>query len=680
MPFRARWLWIICVLWIPVQAAPRFSFHVIGDNPGGWSELLSSIGLTAGAGDGASVIVAPHGTDLPYAEWAARVEHGVILIVEGESPLAAAFGFRVSAEATPAGIASLHSVTVRSVEDLRAPDLRIVWEKALDLPVIEIPAEARIFARERWQKAPLIAGYRKGEGAVLWVAAPPGPRGYERFPYLPQALLDLGLEPPFRSTRLWAFFDSAYRARVDVDYFARRWRAAGIGALHVAAWHFWERNPQSDEYLRRLIDACHRNAIQVYAWLELPHVSEAFWDQHPEWREKTALQQDAQLDWRKLMNLTNRHAFAAVSAGTRDLLAHFDWDGVNLAELYFESLEGHENPARFTPLDTDVRREFQETAGFDPLDLFTAQSPRYWQKNAPGLARFLEFRAQLAQRQQTEWIAQIEDLRRLKPQLDLTLTHIDDRFDTSMREKLGADAARVLPLLAQHDFTFLIEDPATVWNLGPQRYPQIAARYAPLTPSQDKLAIDVNIVDRYQDVYPTKQQTGAELFELVHVASSSFPRVALYFEASIARWDFQLLASAAAAVERAGQVNGKLVVESRRGVGVPFKGPALVDGKPWPIAGDDALWLMPGPHVIEPAPPAQAPPMRVLDFNGDLKMAIVTPQGIEFAYQSSARAMALLEHVPAKLQIDGVERTPEMVGNVVLLPRGQHLVNLTARR
>ena len=321
MRFPASCLWIACALWFPVRAAPRFSFHVMGDDPGGWPELLSSIGLTRGAGGGASVIVAPRGTDLPYGEWSARVEHGVILILEGESPLAAAFGFRAGAQAgKPVSNVAVPSVTVRSIEDLRAPDLRIVWEKALDLPLVAVPADARVFARERWQKAPLIAGYRTGEGAVLWVAAPPGPRGYERFPYLPQALLDLGLEPPFRSTRLWTFFDSAYRARVDVDYFAQRWRAAGISALHVAAWHFWERDPHSDEYLRRLIDACHRNAIQVYAWLELPHVSEAFWDQHPEWREKTALQQDAQLDWRKLMNLTNRDAFAAVSSGARDRL------------------------------------------------------------------------------------------------------------------------------------------------------------------------------------------------------------------------------------------------------------------------------------------------------------------------------------------------------------------------
>ena len=102
----------------------------------------------------------------------------------------------------------------------------------------------------------------------------PGPRGYERFPYLPQALADLGLTAPFRSARLWAFFDSAYRSRVDLDYFAPRWRKAGIAALHVAAWHYWEPDPQADEYLRHLIDACHRNGIQVYAWIELPHVSD----------------------------------------------------------------------------------------------------------------------------------------------------------------------------------------------------------------------------------------------------------------------------------------------------------------------------------------------------------------------------------------------------------------------
>src|ERR1035441_9155339 len=103
-----------------------------------------------------------------------------------------------------------------------------------------------------------------------------------------------------------------------------------------------------------------------------------------------------------------------------------------------------------------------------------------------------------------------------------------------MRDAVGADAEGVLPLLDSRSFTFLIEDPATVWHLGPERYTAIAHRYrrppspppppgpphradapppvCPLRPDPypptaepyralpshpDKLAIDVNIVDRY---------------------------------------------------------------------------------------------------------------------------------------------------------------------------------------
>jgi hypothetical protein len=575
---------------------------------------MSSIGLVEG-GDG--VVVAPAGT--PVSDWASRVERGTILVLEGDSPLAASFGFVPSAK----------RVMAASVEDVHAPKLKIVWEKQISLAVFDLPKEARMFARERWSGAPLIAGFRRGAGAVLWVAASPGARGYERFPYLMQALGDLGLEAPFRSGRLWAFFDSAYRARVDLDYFAPRWRAAGIGALHVAAWHYW---------------------------VELPHVSEKFWDEHPEWREKTALGQDAQLDWRKLMNLTNRDAFRAVAAGMKDLIGRFDWDGVNLAELYFESLEGVDNPARFTPWNDDVRAAFSKSAGSDA-----------WRTPA-----FLEFRAELARKAQEEWIGVVEETRRAKPHLDLTLTHVDDRFDTSMREKIGADASRVLPMLSSHDFTFLIEDPATIWNLGPARYPQIAARYKPLTGAQDKLAIDINVVERYQDVYPTKQQTGIELFELVHTASAAFPKVALYFENSILRQDWALLGSAASTVTRAERSGGKMIVDSLRGLGVPWTGSATVDGRLWPVAGDNVVWLPRGGHVVEAS--AQRAPLRVLDFSGELKSASVVGGGVEFAYQSSSRAMAWVERRPRRVEIDGVEAPVEWVGDVAMLPRGQHIV------
>ncbi|MGB9455310.1 MAG: hypothetical protein WCB12_04665 [Bryobacteraceae bacterium] len=642
-------------------AAPLPYYCVLNADAGAWPEILSSIGLVRQPANLAHVFVARTGTPAS-TEWNQRVDQGAIMILEGESSLAEMFGFR----------RGNGSAKVGSLTDVHRPGLAIVWEKGLELPVFELPEGATVFARERWTGAPMMAGMRRGAGILLWLAVPPGARGYERFPYLLQALTDLGMERPFSSARLWAFFDSAYRSRVDLDYFAARWRASGVAALHVAAWHFWEPDPEQDAYLKNLIAACHREGILVYAWLELPHVSEKFWLDHPAWREKTAILQDAQLDWRKLMNLTNRDCFRAASDGTAALMKRFDWDGVNLAELYFESLEGMGNPARFTPMNDDVRREFRARAGFDPIDLFAGRS-----RDDAARKQFLDYRAELTQRMEEEWLGALGSLRLEKPYLDLVLTHVDDRFAGGMREAIGADAARVLPLLDTRSFTFLIEDPATVWNLGPQRYQAIADRYRAITSHRDKLAIDLNIVDRYQNVYPTKQQTGTELFELVHNAAHNFDRVTLYFENSLLTPDLGLLPSAAATVGRVERIGPKLVVESAHGVGVPWHGPALVDGQPWPIRDAETVWLPAGAHSIETAPADSGP--RLLRLNGDLKAArSIGPHSIEFSYQSAARAIAVFDGAPRTLEIDSIPATADRAGpNTLLLPRGQHIVTLT---
>jgi hypothetical protein len=650
---------LLCASLAASAGLPYFS--VLTDDAGAWPDILSSIGLEKQPAGVSRIFVARTGANASV-EWPSRVEHGAILILEGESSLAALFGFRRS---------SREPVRVQSLVDTHRSTLPIIWEKGLELPAFDIPETAEVFARERWTGAPMMAGIRRGAGAVLWVAAPPGDRGYERFPYLLNALADLGLEAPFRTARLWAFFDSAYRSRVDVDYFAARWRKAGIAALHVAAWHNFEADPEGDTYLKKLIEACHREGILVYAWFELPHVSEKFWALHPEWREKTAVQQDAQLDWRKLMNLTNRECFRAVSAGVRSLVGRFDWDGVNLAELYFESLEGIANPSRFTPLNTDVRALFQKDAGFDPMELFAARTDDASRK------AFLEFRAGLARRMQEEWLGELDESRRAKPHLDIVLTHVDDRFDPGMRDAIGADAARVLPLLDTRSFTFLIEDPATVWNQGPERYPAIAERYRALTPHRDKLAIDLNIVERYQNVYPTRQQTGTELFQLVHRAAASFPRVALYFENSLLPPDLKLLPSAAAAVTRMEHLGTKTVVDSVGGVGIPWKGGARVDGELWSAQDAETLWLPSGPHAVEPVAAPDGP--RLAYLNADLKAARVAgANSLEFTYQAGARAIAILNRTPRKLQVDGVDEPLQLAGPMtVLLPRGQHVVTLT---
>jgi hypothetical protein len=650
---------------LPVLATLKGGYTISGDDPGPWPKIFASVGFLSGPGLPANVFVVRGGAPVSAQELLPKVEQGGFLILEGQSELAATLGFKASEQ----------HVVVRSVVDSRSPKLEIVWEKALEIPRFETPAGSVVFATERWTGAPLMAAIRRGNGSVLWIAAPPGEQGYERFPYLLQALADLGLDAPVRSRRLWAFFDSAYRSRVDLDYFAARWKKSGISALHVASWHYWEPDAERDAYLKKLIEACHKQAILVYAWVELPHVSEQFWADHPEWREKTAILQYAQLDWRKLMNLRNPAAAAEVEKGARRLLTAFDWDGVNLSELYFESLEGAANPARFTPMNDDVRKEFQAKTGIDPLDLFKTPDPAK-------LKAFLDFRAGLAGELQEHWMGVMESLRQTKPDLDVVLTHVDDRFDTRMRDLIGADAGRVIPMMERRNFTFLVEDPATIWNLGPQRYPQIAARYQPLVAgipgAAQKLAIDINIVERYQDVYPTKQQTGAELFQLVHAAAQAFPRVALYFENSILAPDQGLLPAAAASVTQMEESGGLLAVRCTQDAGIAWQGPAKVDGKPWPVRDGETVWLAAGAHTIQGG--AQEPAARILSFNGNLHSAGWAGNALEFSYESSSRAMAVLNVRPRLVEVDGESLDGVILESgkdfVLTLPRGQHLISL----
>jgi hypothetical protein len=69
---------------------------------------------------------------------------------------------------------------------------------------------------------------------------------------------------------------------------------------------------------------------------------------------------------------------------------------------------------------------------------------------------------------------------------------------------------------------------------------------------------------------------------------------------------------------------------------------------------------------------------HILDFNGNLHTARATANGLDFSYQNNARAIAVLDFQPNRIEIDGVET--KFTDKVLMLPRGQHLVVLEATR
>ncbi len=619
------------------------SFETVGAAPG-WESVLRSLGQVPVQDGQARVVVLMDPGQWSVAAVQARLAAGALVVIEGHSLLAEALGI-VRGEGV---------VKLRQIRDVASPELPVVWAQEEELTSARLGEGWQVRAQDRWSDTAVMAIRKVGRGAVLWTATGIGASGYERYPFLPQALVASGLEARMEGKGLWAFFDAGYRQRVDLPYLVAQWKRAGIGAIHVTSWQFDGATAERAEWLAKLIALCHKNLIQVYAWVELPHVSERFWQQYPECRERTATGMEASLDWRRLVNLVNPRCGDLAEASVMSLLRSFDWDGVNLGELYFESLEGHENPARFTPFNEDVRAGYRKLHNREMLDDLRGA----W------LPQLLEYRANLAAQLQSDWLSKLETLRRDKPDFDIVLTHIDDRFDTRMRDALGADAARLLRGTEGLGTGFLIEDPATVWHLGPARYREIRKRYEGLTKEPERLSIDLNIVDRYQDVYPTRRQTGAELMQLVHEAAASFEQVALYFEYSLRPVDLPLLGMAAARVVAWKELDGKVELSLGGPARLRWQGAARVNGILWPLTDGEAILLPAGKWLVEKA--EEMPALRIRDTS--VKLMRVSQSGSFYIidYESRTAGVMLVENQ------SGVER--------VLVPRGKGSFRLSAKQ
>ena len=470
------------------------------------------------------------------------VENGGNVIVDGRNRVSDAFGF----SPRDSGFNTSRMLDAYFPEDT----LRLsAAETAMRFTASD---DDEVLCRDALSNEPVVVGRTFGMGKVIYFGLlfdPLSTGGYSRFPFLMQYVWKvLHLRPILKRDALEMYFDPGFRQRDDPDSLVQRWERYGIKIIHAAGWH---QHPTWSYNYTRLIEACHARGMLVYAWLEPPHVSEKFWQQYPQWREVNYLGERIPPQWRYLEALTDSACLEKVKNEYAGFLNAYDWDGVNLAELCFESDRGHRNPRLYTPMHPSARKEFNAKYGFDPASLFDAGSPLFWKQNHKALNRFERYRAQTVARLHEEFLRMIDSVRAGKSRFDVVVTAFDDLGSPELRSYFGSDVRTLLKLQKQYTFTLQIEDPQSRWSGDPRRYERIGRRYKALVPKNRTVMLDLNILEfRGPDrpnPFPTRIQTGTECYQMVSTAAASADRFTIYSESTLRADDLPLLPFAASA-------------------------------------------------------------------------------------------------------------------------------------
>lgn len=637
-----------------------------------------------------AVIVIPHDSIMDnrtLARLTNWIGKGGRAIIEGRSAIAENLGFQFTRR----------SVRAKQLQDVAEPDVPIECVNPFDVEFFKPPPNNLTLVQSASGDQPFAVAAHVGAGTVIYLAASLDPEtamGYVRYPFLMLHLRQqFGLEAPVTADGAEFYFDPGYREGAPLEEIVTGWKNEGVRAIYAAAWHFW---PSFTYDYDTLIRLCHQNGIAVYAWIELPFVSPRFWEAHPEWREKTATGLDAQIGWRQFMNFCDDDCRAAAMKWMDNLLNMHDWDGVNIAELNFDTKDGLKDPAGYVPMNDACRAQFQKQAGFDPIRLFDAQSPYHWKKNAAALARWTKFRTNLTR----DWLAEV--LERVgRHKLDTIVTALDSFSVPRVVEKNGCDSRDAIALMERYPFTLQVEDSEEMWGESPNRYLQFGEVYRKLVRDPSRLMFDINIVkERLPGKAPTAQAAGVEFALTARAAATAGNgRVAIYSEASVLENDRALLPSILGSGARVSVDGGATTIESTRAVSYRFpyvekrhrwwnllqrnqverRWPIpKVDGQPWFYGTNGRMLLGAGKHrftYINASPGYET--VWVKNITAPFTSLVGTKNGFAMDYDSPRRSWLTMSQCPSKVLCDG-EVLPEDVVQpqgkdwLVRLPPGRH--------
>ena len=584
---------------------------------------------------------------------------------------------------------------IQLIRDSYFPEEFISWKYSQLVNKFDYTDDDEIFCEDAITNLAVAIGRKYGQGKIIYFNTafdPNTPYGYGNYPYAMVYVKNyLQLSPVVKRENLSVYFDPGLRQRISVETLIKAWVRQGIRIIHVAGWHQYAK--YNYEY-QRVIGLAHANGMLVYAWLEPPQLNQKFWEKHPQWREKNYLNKDVRPSWRYPLALTDTQCLNAVISEYIKFIKAYDWDGVNIGELYFEAGKGFDQPKWFTPMNPSACKEFNDIYGFDMKEIFDPSSIFYWKQNPEAKEDVINYRMGKVTSFHDQILRAITDYAKTKSGFVVIVTFLDTYFSPEMKEYLGINSDSILKLQKKYGFIIQPEDPQNKWSTEPSRYIEFGKYYEKKIKDSSKLLIDLNILTfrKKQEVtpFPTLLQAGIESYELINSASIGAPGFTVYSEATTNPQDLSLFQYASSSsviykfTENGYEVNSpySFVLQLPKNIKV-----ISVDGETATGYRDNNFFIPAGKHSID-CHPGNIPGFstvnlqpQLLSFTGNVMDIDYDMRKVNFDYESTDKALVALNSKPTEVKVDGQSYNFKLLkGNdcfSLYLPIGKHFVEIT---
>ncbi len=598
------------------------------------------------------------------------VSKGGNLSIVGPVSIAQAFGFEFGNE-----------IEVKGVIESMNGELEVNWPAPVYYQPVLPEDTLDIYTLFKENKGIAAAGRTYGLGKVYYTADvfySFDAQEIVLFPYIMNNMTEfLDIKPIKRIDDVRVYMDWGFNYAADPKEIVDLLSDGGVSEVHLSAWYDIGR---VRNFYEEFIKLCHTKGILVYAWFELPMVTQEFWNDNDAVRQKNIYGEDAVVGWRSLVALEDPLVNDKVKQEVASIVEAFNWDGLNLAELYFEPAGGFSLVGDITPFSEYFVNDFIEKYGFNPAEIFVAESNLTYTQQLELMDAYISERINLITKLNVDYVYYFESN---YPELDLYITLIDDSLDAEITKHIGSDSRQIMSALESTDVKLQIEDPFHLWSNASGRYLNIGKYFSDLYPENFE-SIDINIVNR-ASAFPTSKQTGTEYNYLVFHGAAYSQNVHLYAFNTVYALDFMQSPYVLGAYVSIRKFEDSLLLESPAAFIIEgdFKGNDVYRNKEiWPFRNDHEIMLPKGYSLLSTSEMEQSGKRTpwITNITAEVLGHRILENGIEIEYYNRQGGYLSTDMATEEIFIDGqkaiLDRYVEEETYTISLPKGSHIITL----